>query len=279
MVMTGVLPFNPQYLVLLAMGCASLALCLSFYFKTRLLRRLSLNSKVTFYEKTFNVVSLDAGHRRMLHTHIPLMLSFSILTFFLGYYILAPATTVVLGISITVLCVSLMMVDEAYEIHKNASIFAKAIKGRVGLGEGDMKALLFLNRTLPKLSAYYLLLTALFIASFAASPYLETVMILALSHLANAVLASAPSIGLISAFLGGFAAATFFITFLTIGGVAKHKVFGFPLAVPLNALLEQFERVHFSVHEVPLFELSHRPVIEDHETEERKRRNMLKKRK
>ena len=170
-----------------------------------------------------------------------MLIAFSVLAYFLGFYVLARVTEFLLGIGIAILCMNIMTVGEAYELHKDANVFAKALRSGVGLGEGDMRALIFLNQCLSKLSVYYLLLTAMFTTSFVACPYIESATILVLSNLANAVLAYTSSIGLMSAFLGMAVVATLTVILVTIGGIAKRKIFDFS-NLPLNVLQEQFER-------------------------------------
>jgi len=63
------------------------------------------------------------------------------------------------------------------------------------------------------------------------------------------------------------------------GEIVKVRVFGFRSSVPLTATDEQFERLLIMSKwgEKPPFELSHRPVFEDYETEERKRKTLSEK--
>jgi hypothetical protein len=206
-----------------------------------MLRRLSRSKKVTIFDKTFNVVNLNPEPKRLLQNRLPLLIALSVLVYFLGFYLLAHVTGYLLGICVAILCLNLMMVGEAYELHKDTSVFARALKSGADLGEGDMRALLLLNHSLPKLAKYYLLLTALFVTSFVAHPYLESATVLLLSSLASAVLAYTPWWGLWSAFVGMSVVATLAVTFMTIAGIVKRRIFDFS-SLPTEVLREQFEQ-------------------------------------
>ncbi len=241
--MISLSPYDFQCLVLVAMGFVSLGLCTLFYSQSRKLRQLSRNSSATFFKRTFNVMSVDTEHRKLLHG-LPLWLLIAVTLGgpMLLWYVLSPALSLLLGIGITVICLSLMMLSEAYEIHRNANTFEKALKEGTALGEGDVRALALLNQMLPRLSAYYLILTAIFIASYAAFPYILPAAIAVFLLFVNAIVGSAASLGLGSGYLGVLAITVLTVTLIGLGGLVKQRIFGMNSNIPLSTLDGQFER-------------------------------------
>lgn len=280
MSMSSAFQYNMQFLVLSVLSCASLMFSLSFYLKYRVLRKVSKNARVNAYDKTFKVVSPYPEHRHIINNIvIPLILAV-VFPFLLGSAILRMLEMgLALSILAVILWLGLMMLDPAFEIHKNTNIFIETFRNKGNLGKGDLVALFFLKKTMPRLSLYYLLLTITFSVSSIMLPYITSMAIMVVSQFVNLVteLASFWGVGGVFAGLLLFAALTTLI--LVAGGIVKTKVFYFPPSVPLNALEEQFLHVKIMTSgDSPPFELSHRPMLEDTEVEEKKRRWLMRSR-
>lgn len=280
MSMSSAFQYNMQFLVLSVLSCASLMFSLSFYLKYRVLRKVSKNARVNAYDKTFKVVSPYPEHRHIINNIvIPLILAF-VIPFLLGSAILRMLEMgLALSILAVILWLGLMMLDPAFEIHKNTNIFIETFRNKGNLGKGDLVALFFLKKTMPRLSLYYLLLTITFSVSSIMLPYITSMAIMVVSQFVNLVteLASFWGVGGVFAGLLLFAALTTLI--LVAGGIVKTKVFYFPPSVPFNALEEQFLHVKIMTSgDSPPFELSHRPMLEDFEVEEKKRRGLMRSR-
>lgn len=278
--MSSAFQYNMQFLVLSVLSCASLMFSLSFYLKYRVLRKVSKNARVNAYDKTFKVVSPYPEHRHIINNIvIPLILAV-VFPFLLGSAILRMLEMgLALSILAVILWLGLMMLDPAFEIHKNTNIFIETFRNKGNLGKGDLVALFFLKKTMPRLSLYYLLLTITFSVSSIMLPYITSMAIMVVSQFVNLVteLASFWGVGGVFAGLLLFAALTTLI--LVAGGIVKTKVFYFPPSVPLNALEEQFLHVKIMTSgDSPPFELSHRPMLEDTEVEEKKRRWLMRSR-
>lgn len=270
-----------QFLVLLVMSCSSLVLSLSFYLKSRILRKVSKNARANVYDKIFNVVSPYPKHRKIINNVIPAVLFAVVFVFSSGFaFMKVLEIGLVLSLVLFIVCLGLMMFDDALEIFENTNIFIKAFRNRVNLGEGDLAALLFLKETLPKLSIYYVLLAIVLFTSFVASPYIaHTALLIIALFLGMTIEFTTSFSGVVGAFAGPLAVAAVAMLFLVGGGIVKNKVFGFPPSIPTTALEEQFEHVHVMCSgDCPPFELSHRPMVEDPEVEERKRRSLMRSR-
>jgi hypothetical protein len=280
MSMSSAFQYNMQFLVLSVLSCASLMFSLSFYLKYRVLRKVSKNARVNAYDETFKVVSPYPEHRHIINNIvIPLILAV-VFPFLLGFAILRMLEMgLVLSILAVILWLGLMMLDPAFEIHKNTNIFIEAFRNKGNLGKGDLAALFFLRKTMPRLSVYYLLLTITFSVSSIMLPYITSMAIMVVSQFVNLVTELASFWGVVGVFAGLLLFAALTTLILVAGGIVKTKVFYFPPSVPLNALEEQFLHVKIMTSgDSPPFELSHRPMLEDTEVEEKKRRWLMRSR-
>lgn len=280
MSMSSAFQYNMQFLVLSVLSCASLMFSLSFYLKYRVLRKVSKNARVNAYDETFKVVSPYPEHRHIINNIvIPLILAF-VLPFLLGSAILRMLEMgLALSILAVILWLGLMMLDPAFEIHKNTNIFIETFRNKGNLGKGDLAALFFLKNTMPRLSVYYLLLTITFSVSSIMLPYITSMAIMVVSQFVNLVTELASFWGVVGVFAGLLPLAALTTLILVAGGIVKTKVFYFPPSVPFNALEEQFLHVKIMTSgDSPPFELSHRPMLEDTEVEEKKRRWLMRSR-
>jgi hypothetical protein len=222
-------------IVLSAMGCLSLALSLFLHLKNRALLRLPKNLQVNVFDRTFSVFDPYPERRGTIHDFLVLIPVLALIGGFMSVFLTMSilAMRLVLGLGAFILCLSSMMVDEFFEIQKNANLFLKTDNGEAGLGVGDLAVLLMLKKTLPKLRAYYLLLSITFLASMALLPYMVTAGTLALSHIASMMIGFSVSAGILAPFVIAFLFASVEVLVYVIVREIKNKIFGFPPAHPL----------------------------------------------
>lgn len=213
----------------------SLALSLFLHLKNRALVRLPKNLHANVSDRTFSVFNPYPEHRRVLHSSLTLLpfvtwvgalaVAYLTLTVF--------AMGLAMGFAVFIFCLALMMVDEVFEIYKNASMLVKAVENRAGFGLGDLAVLSVLKKILPKLRAYYLLLSVTFLASLVALPYVVPAVVMAFARATGAVFEFSTSAGVLVAFVivSVFAAAEMMV-YVAVRKV-KGKIFGFPSAQSL----------------------------------------------
>lgn len=273
--MSDISQFGASFWILSVMGLASLLFSLFFYLRFHLLEKLSKEAYISVFDKTFNVISLNPERRRVTHNVVILLIFAFLFPFLLAVGILEAIQYVSSSI-LFLLCLGLLMIDDAFEIYEAAGIFTKGFRNKVPLGQGDLTTLAFLKMVIPKLSTYYLFLAVIFFASSpVVLPCISTAL-LVLSHFAQA--ATGPTaIGVTGIFIGPLLIALITVAILFVGRLVKRRIFDFPPSIPLTAIDEQFERLVIMSKwaEWPPFELSHRPVLEDPETEERKRKALI----
>ena len=158
------------------MGGLSLVLSLSFYLKSRAVRKLPKTLTADVFDRTFNVFNPFSQAKRTYSSYV-FFLIFSPLVAFAWTFILVFVVFMqileaglLLGLVLFILSLGFMMTDEAYEMHQNASILEKAVKNGAHLGRGDIAVLSIVKKTLWKMSVYYLFLSLIFLGSFFAMP-------------------------------------------------------------------------------------------------------------
>jgi len=132
---------------------------------------------------------------------------------------------------------------------------------------------------LPKLSRYYLLLAIILFVSSVALPYVVPAALFALAQFFGGVIESTAFAGPLVLYVALFLFTVAFMTVYFAGRILKSRVLGFPRSLPSTYIEEQFERLLINAKwaESPPYELSHRPVFEDSEVEERKRKALVSK--
>lgn len=238
-------PFLVSFLILSVMSCLSLVFSLSFRLKSRVVGKLPKNLPVNVFDKTFNVFNPYPSRRKMIHSYIILLpiLAWS------GSLIVAFIVTVkifemglILGLTLLLISLGLMMIEEALEIYRNANIFVKAVKNGVNLGKGDLAVLFLVKETLPKLSAYYLLLAVVFFTSSIALPYIVPAFLLTFAQFAGVVVEISASTGLLAVYLTAFLYALVILIVHVAAREIKSKVFDFPPSEEITILLEGVPR-------------------------------------
>jgi len=269
--------FAVPFWVLFVMACGSLMMALVFYSKSRVLKKLSGKLSVNVFNKTFNVYDLYE-RRGTLNSLISLT---PILVLFLSLSVAFVALNIVMsglffGLVVFLLCLSPMMIIEAHETFTTANLFIKSVKNRANFGKGDLEVLLLVNLATPRLSAYYVFLAGVFFAFAMGLPYIVPPALLYFAQLIYMPMQSASFIGVATPYLTVFWFTALFMTAFFAGGRLKSMIFGFPSAVPLTSLEEQFEAVKIMAHwaEAPPFEWSHRTIEEDPAVLERKMREL-----
>ena len=275
--MTDGFQFDPvSFFVLLAMGCTSLALSYYFYSKSRVLKEASKNLSVTVWDKTFNVF-VPTENRRAITPTILLPVVAVLMWVFVGFLVLKILEMgLVLGISVFILSLGLMMMDEALDLRDHANVFVNALNSKTKLAKGDVNTLLLLGRVMPKLSIYYIFTAIVFFASAYALPYIVSAVVVGLSVYSGTAATVASPLGVAMPYIALFAFTFLFVIVYLGGGRLKNRIFGFPKSMSFRAMEEQFERgVRTITHgDSPPFEMSHRPILEDPEVEERKRKDL-----
>jgi hypothetical protein len=274
----SLLEVEASYWVFPVMGIVSIVMAAFFYRKLRLLRRLSRDLAVTFFAKTFNVIDPFQKPRGTIQNFMLLALVLILYgLFLLGYVVvLIMQSGFLLGFALFILCFGLFMADAALELREGANTVIAGLKRRQPFGKGDVKAVLVLRAVLPKLSGYYLVVGVGLLGLFVVVPLVAPVALVAIAHAVGLAVEGSSSAGVGSMFLVLLIATVGIVASSLLAVKVKSEILGLPANVRMDSLGEQFERVHVVAQwaEKPPYELSHRPVVEDANVEDKKREKL-----
>jgi hypothetical protein len=235
------LGFDSVFLVFSVMSCVSLALSLLLHLKNRALVKLPKNLHANVSDRTFTVFDPYPEHRRVIHSYLTLLPFVA----WLGALAVAYLTLSILAMGLAlgfvafILCFSLIMVDEFFEVYRNTGMLVKAVSAGADFGVGDLTVLSMMRKTLPKLRVYYLLLSVAFFASFVALPYVVPAAVMAFAQAVGAVFEFSASAGVLAAFviILVFAAAEMMV-YVAVRKV-KSRIFSVPSPQSLNSALSR----------------------------------------
>jgi hypothetical protein len=225
-------PYLASFSVLFAMGGICLALSLLFRLKSRALKRLPKNVAPNVFDKTFSVFNPYPDKKEtigMLASSIALspLLVFvmvMILTFTVMLRLLEMG--LMLSLSIGIVCLGLMMVAEASETRMNANSIMKAIRNGDELANGDLTVLSLVKELLPKLTAYYLCLGTVLVASSLTLSYLIPAFFFAFSQFIGALVGTTMFAGILAPILASSLCAISGLMLFVASRTIESKVFG-----------------------------------------------------
>jgi hypothetical protein len=142
------------------------------------------------------------------------------------------------------------MIDETFELNKNAALLAKAVRGGKGLANGDMEVLKLVKSSLPRLSIYHMFLAVVFFASAIAIQEIVETVFLASAWIAAVVFAlsaSMKTIPMLSLLVVAGLSGTVLVLLRLLGNGTKKRIFGFPPPIPMDILGRQFFRMKMYV--------------------------------
>ena len=264
--------------VLIGMGCAAVVFSLTSSLRSKALRRLPQDLLPRVFSKTFNVFEPYLESRKTIGSHAGLAVFMAIY----GSWIAVTFSVFkafelggILSCIIFVLCAGLLMIDETFELNKNAALLAKAVRGRRGLAKGDMEVLKLVKSSLPRLSIYHMFLAVVFFASAIAIQEIVETVFLASAWIASVVVAlsaSMKAVPMLSLLVVAGLSGTVLVLLQLLGNRTKKRIFGFPPPIPVDILGRQFFRMKMYVgiqHHHPFL---HEPSPE--ETEKANKRDI-----
>lgn len=244
--------------VLIGMGCAALVFSLTSSLRSKALRRLPQDLLPRVFSRTFNVFEPNIGSRKTIGGHAFLTVFMVVYGSWITITFLVFKTYEfggILSCIIFVLCAGLLMIEETFELNRNAALLAKAVRGGRGLANGDMEVLKFVKFSLPRLSIYHLFLAVVFFASAIAIQEVMEIFFLASTWIAAGVLSLSASVAralpwgqpLPSIIVVAGLSGTVVVLLLRLGGKTGKRIFGFPPSVSLDILGRQFFRMKMYV--------------------------------
>jgi hypothetical protein len=234
-------PSIASFSILLAMSAITLALSILFYLKSRAVKKLPKGLRASVFSRTFNVFDPFPEKRRTFHSYL-FFLAFSPLvafawTFFLVFIVFLKVfqAGLITGFILFAVCLNLMMTSEAFEIYANIGKLLNAVRSGTSLGRGDLAVLYFTKKSLNKLSAYYLVLTGLFTASFFAAPYVFPMFLVAFAYIVGAITAATGATLFLAPIFVVFLFAIITVAVFILARKLRALVFNFPQSGALTS--------------------------------------------
>jgi hypothetical protein len=227
-------PFFAASVVLVAMGFVSLAISLNLCRKSRALEKYPKNIQIGIFKRTFNVFNPYPDHRKVIHENLQWLIliagygsfvgiGFAVMQLFEFGFLLA--------FFVLIICLGFVLIDETLEIDRNAGIFVTAFRKNTLFGKGDLEALDFLKRTLPKLRNYHLMIAVVFFATSLVVPLVVNIFLLSFSGLAGFTFAAAATAWFFPPLVLLFTALVFGATVFAVqfgANRVKMRIFSFP---------------------------------------------------
>jgi hypothetical protein len=253
-------PFLSSFSVFLAMGCLCLAFSAYFCLKRRAVRRLPKNLRVNVFNKTFNVFDLSSK-RRMIHSFgfflvlSPLIAFVWVFVFVFIVILNVLGAGLILGVSVLVLSMGFMMVDEAFEVRESSNTFMKAVKTGKGLGAGDLAIMSLVDDASRRLIIYYVVLGGTFFATFFAIPYVFPVALTMFAYVVGLIAGIARSAQIFGPLLAVLLFALATVATFVAAKKVKARILGFSSADSLLSAFDASVRAGAYSHLVKLGEV------------------------
>jgi len=220
--------YSSWLFTLLAMSFLSLGFSLALFLKSRAVEKIPKSLAATIFSKTFNVFDPFSEHRRMFQSDFFFLLTFLGATLLVvSAFVAVLVTGLFVELAIILLCLGLMMISEATEAYSTANTLLKAVKKQTKFGQGDIYVLALVKKGIGKLSAYYVLLSVLFVTLFFTVPYLFPALTLAFLQFAGPIMNSATGIPVLGPFFAALLVALFTVAVFEAGKRAKAAFFNF----------------------------------------------------
>lgn len=214
-------------MALVAMGVVALVLSLIFRLRLRRLASVSRNSVATVFNKTF-VVFDPYTQKTIFHRFLSLLPFVPVICGF-GMAVLLLViieSGLLLTLLVSILALSLIIVEESPEAYAESKLLIKAIEDGSNLGTGDMRLLALTKRILPRLSYYYLGLSAFLFVLATVLPYVWLQFLWLFAVGLGSLLQISTTAGPTSWMLAILLYAAALTGFVTLAALAKSRLFG-----------------------------------------------------
>ena len=215
-------PLSLPSLTLLATGSLALALSLLFRLKSCAVNDLPKNLSANIFTRTFNIFNPYPDRRKMIHRFLAALpvVIFLVCAGFAFLFIKILQSGILLTVIVLIVCLNLIVMEEASDVYSNASLFVKAIQDDDDMGEGDLRIFEIIKNALPKISNYYLLLAIMFLLSAMILPYVMPSTIRVFAHFLGLIVEG----GALTGFLAPLTAVLLFSISTVIAQITVRKV-------------------------------------------------------
>jgi hypothetical protein len=212
---------------LVVMGVVALVLSVVFRLRLRVLDSVSKGSAANVFNRTFVVfdpyVQTTVFHRLLSFLpFVPLICGFGVAVLLFEVI----NSGLLLTVLVSILALGLIVVEESPEAYAESKMLIEAIQGGSNLGVGDIRLLAFTKQLLPKLSYYYLGLSAFLFALAAALPFVWAQFLWYFAMFFGYVIQASVTGGLVTWLMALLLYAVIITVFVVLVTMAKSRLFG-----------------------------------------------------
>jgi len=209
------------------MGVVALVLSVVFRLRLKVLESVSKGSAANVFNRTF-VVFDPYGQKTVFHRllsflpFVPLVCGFGMAVLLFEVI----NSGLLLTVLVSILALGLIVVEESPEAYEESKMLIKAIRGGSNLGVGDIRLLALTKQLLPKLSHYYLGLSAFLFALAAALPFVWAQFLWYFAVFFGYIMQAGATGGLVTWMMAILLYAAIVTVFLVLVTMAKSRLFG-----------------------------------------------------
>jgi hypothetical protein len=209
------------------MGVVALVLSVVFRLRLKVLESVSKGSAANVFNRTF-VVFDPYGQKTVFHRllsflpFVPLVCGFGMAVLLFEVI----NSGLLLTVLVSILALGLIVVEESPEAYEESKTLIKAIRGGSNLGVGDIRLLALTKQLLPKLSHYYLGLSAFLFALAAALPFVWAQFLWYFAVFFGYIMQAGATGGLVTWMMAILLYAAIVTVFLVLVTMAKSRLFG-----------------------------------------------------
>jgi len=209
------------------MGVVALVLSVVFRLRLRVLDSVSKGSAANVFNRTFVVfdpyVQKTVFHRLLSFLpFVPLICGFGVAVLLFEVI----NSGLLLTVLVSILALSLIVVEESPEAYAESKTLIEAIQGGSNLGVGDIRLLALTKQLLPKLSYYYLGLSAFLFALAAALPFVWAQFLWYFAMFFGYIIQASVTGGLVTWLMVLLLYAVIITVFVVLVTMAKSRLFG-----------------------------------------------------
>ena len=215
---------------LVVMGLIAAALAISLHLRFKKLKALSNNAAASVFNKSF--VVFDPYEQKTIFHRLLTLLAFVPLIIGLGAVVLfleIISSGLLLTLLVLIVALGLIVVEELPEVYAESRNLIKAIQGGSSLGVGDVKLLQVTKKLLPRLSFYYVGLSAFLFAMAAVLPIVWSSAVRYFALSMSPFFETSKATGPTSWLLGIVLYALVITVFILLVTKAKNRIFGYKM--------------------------------------------------
>jgi uncharacterized membrane protein len=160
---------------------------------------LSQDPFATVFDRTFNIFDPYPPQRKLVYRFLSVLMVVAIGVSFALLPLLMTVIASGFGLSAFIMIVglNLVVIEEAPDVYEQSGTFCKVVQSGTQFADGDLKVLRLIRKLSPKLSKYFIGLSALFFGFAVTLPFLATSVPWLFNRLVDSIMRSSGMNGIL----------------------------------------------------------------------------------